>query len=123
MPAPMAALAVLLLGAAMGLYAGAMAPPPGCASAGRCRCRRQSAGVPGLWALFEWVRGWLFTGFPWLSSAMPTTTARWPASPRSSACTAWAGWPRCWPALLLLLHRTRLRAAGLAWASAWPASA
>lgn len=23
--------------------------------------------VPGLWVLLEWVRGWLFTGFPWLS--------------------------------------------------------
>lgn len=23
--------------------------------------------VPALWVFFEWVRGWLFTGFPWLS--------------------------------------------------------
>jgi apolipoprotein N-acyltransferase len=23
--------------------------------------------VPGLWALLEWARGWLFTGFPWLT--------------------------------------------------------
>jgi apolipoprotein N-acyltransferase len=23
--------------------------------------------MPALWALAEWVRGWLFTGFPWLS--------------------------------------------------------
>ena len=23
--------------------------------------------VPVVWTLFEWVRGWLFTGFPWLS--------------------------------------------------------
>ena len=23
--------------------------------------------IPGLWTLSEWVRGWLFSGFPWLS--------------------------------------------------------
>jgi apolipoprotein N-acyltransferase len=23
--------------------------------------------IPALWTLFEWIRGWMFTGFPWLS--------------------------------------------------------
>ncbi len=23
--------------------------------------------VPSVWVLFEWIKGWLFTGFPWLS--------------------------------------------------------
>jgi len=26
-----------------------------------------AAGLPALWALGEWVRGWAFSGFPWLS--------------------------------------------------------
>jgi len=26
-----------------------------------------AAGLPALWALSEWVRGWAFSGFPWLS--------------------------------------------------------
>jgi apolipoprotein N-acyltransferase len=28
---------------------------------------RLLAGAPALWLLVEWLRGWLFTGFPWLS--------------------------------------------------------
>jgi apolipoprotein N-acyltransferase len=28
---------------------------------------RLLAGAPALWLLAEWLRGWLFTGFPWLS--------------------------------------------------------
>lgn len=27
----------------------------------------QILGLPSLWILGEWIRGWLFTGFPWLS--------------------------------------------------------
>jgi apolipoprotein N-acyltransferase len=66
MPLPLAALATVLfcclvLGAfpaAVG-YAQAtlVAPPPA----------RWMLVVPALWTLAEWLRGWLFTGFPWLA--------------------------------------------------------
>ncbi|MEO1766955.1 apolipoprotein N-acyltransferase [Thiobacter aerophilum] len=64
MPAPVAALATLafclflaLFPAAVGWFAGG-------------RGRHWQAPVltmPAAWALVEWVRGWVFTGFPWLA--------------------------------------------------------
>lgn len=31
------------------------------------------AGLAGLWVLLEWLRGWIFTGFPWL----PLSASQW----------------------------------------------
>ncbi|WP_245200294.1 apolipoprotein N-acyltransferase [Herbaspirillum sp. LeCh32-8] len=75
MPSWMAALAVALLGLYLGLYAGAAT-----ALAGWLRGRWSSGTLtlgllmlPALWALSEWARGWVFTGFPWLISGYAHT--------------------------------------------------
>ena len=66
LPAPLAALAVLALAAALSLYlAAAMA------AVARWRCGvwwRDSTLFAAAWLLAELARTWLFTGFPWLVS-------------------------------------------------------
>lgn len=76
MPSWMAALAVGLLALYLGLYAGAAT-----ALAGWLRTRWSSSQpvlgllmLPALWTLAEWMRGWVFTGFPWLISGYAHTT-------------------------------------------------
>ena len=68
--APLAALAILLLGAYMGLFA---AFAMGVAAWLRRRWSLPVAAflmlaLPVLWGLSEWMRGWVFTGFPWAAS-------------------------------------------------------
>ena len=68
--APLAAAAICLLGLYMGLF-GALA-----ASAATWLRKRWSLPLPAffllvlpvLWGVTEWMRGWVFTGFPWASS-------------------------------------------------------
>ena len=65
MPAALAALATLLFCAFVALF-------PGLALAGGARLgapgwRRLVLALPAAWVLGEWVRGWIFTGFPWLA--------------------------------------------------------
>lgn len=61
MPASLATLAVLLFAAFLALFP---------AAAGYVYKRSPSMAiwsVPAAWMLAEWVRGWIFTGFPWLA--------------------------------------------------------
>jgi apolipoprotein N-acyltransferase len=117
MPAPLAVAAVLLLGAAMGVY-GALAMGGAWWLRKRWTLPLPAANLlvfPAVWALFEWVRGWLFTGFPWLSSGYAHNN-----SPLAGFAPVIGVYGLGWlaaviaGALLLLLHRTRLRAAALA---------
>jgi apolipoprotein N-acyltransferase len=61
MPASLAALAVLLFAAFLALFPAIVGYV----------YRRSAAmalwSVPAAWMLAEWVRGWIFTGFPWLA--------------------------------------------------------
>jgi apolipoprotein N-acyltransferase len=71
MPVPLAAFAVLLFCAFMGLYAGI-------AGGLFVWLKRGRAGLDvalfaALWLLSEWLRGWVFTGFPWLASGYSQT--------------------------------------------------
>ncbi|HEU4852218.1 MAG TPA: apolipoprotein N-acyltransferase [Telluria sp.] len=70
MPAPIAALAIVLLGAYMGIY-GAFAT--GMASWLRKRWSLPVksfllVALPIGWGIGEWLRGWVFTGFPWANA-------------------------------------------------------
>jgi len=75
MPGWMAALAVVLLSVALSTYAAL-----GFGLAGWLR-RRASLGasviallvLPSVWTLAEWLRGWMFTGFPWVSAGYAHT--------------------------------------------------
>ena len=65
MPAPLAALATALFCAYLALFP---------AGVGYLQARLRAGpaatlllAIPALWVLAEWLRGWLFTGFPWLS--------------------------------------------------------
>ncbi len=65
MPAPLAAMATLLFCAFLALYpalAGYLQAWPGGPVAAR-----QLLLIPALWVLTEWLRDWVFTGFPWLT--------------------------------------------------------
>jgi apolipoprotein N-acyltransferase len=65
MPAPLAAFATLLFCAFLALF-----PAAACVVYARSKASPTLAALcalPAAWCLLEWVRGWIFTGFPWLT--------------------------------------------------------
>jgi apolipoprotein N-acyltransferase len=116
MAAPLAALAVLLLAFGMGAY-GALA------MAGAAWLRQRWTlslpltnllVLPVAWGLSELVRGWLFTGFSWLSSGYAHNTS--PLAGFAPLLGVYGlGWlaALCAGALLLLVHRSRKLAVGV----------
>ncbi|NWG86722.1 MAG: apolipoprotein N-acyltransferase [Hydrogenophilaceae bacterium] len=65
MPLPMAVVATVLFCAFLALFpALTMALT---ARLGRAQTWRALTVAPALWLLSEWLRGWVFTGFPWLA--------------------------------------------------------
>jgi len=65
MPAALAAVATLLFCAFLALYPALVGYLQ--ARLGGPLAARQLVLIPALWTLSEWLRGWIFTGFPWLS--------------------------------------------------------
>lgn len=112
MPAVLAALATLLFCAFLALYPAlvgyvqARLPGPD--------ATRQVLLIPALWMLAEWLRGWVFTGFPWLTLgySQTATPLRGYAPVVGVFGLSWLLW-LC-AALLLALLRPKGRAAALA---------
>lgn len=75
MPLPLALLATSLFCAFLALFPAAVGGlQQGLRNAG---VWRWLLAIPALWVLGEWVRGWIFTGFPWLAAGYSQV----PASP------------------------------------------
>lgn len=117
LPAPLAAGAIALLALFMGLYAAL-------AMGGAAWLRKRWAlplpaaallALPAMWAVGEWLRGWLFTGFPWVAAGYAHN-----ASPLAGFAPVLGvygvGWlaALCAGALLLLMHPARRYAIGSA---------
>lgn len=75
MPAWLAALAVLVLGSVLGLYTAlAMGAAAWFKRRGASPTLLLIAILPAAWMLNEWLRGWMFTGFPWIASGYAHTS-------------------------------------------------
>ena len=76
MPAPVAALAVLLLSASLGLlYGWALWLAAWAALRAHHKAFSAVAILPACWMLADWARGWIFTGFSWIATGYAHTTS------------------------------------------------
>jgi apolipoprotein N-acyltransferase len=66
MPAPLAAFATLCFCAWLALFPAVVGWLQARLRAGQAA--RAALGIPALWTIAEWVRGWHLTGFPWLGA-------------------------------------------------------
>ena len=116
LPAPAAAISIALLAAAMALYA-AMATGTVAWLRKRWPLPLPAATLlvfPACWAFFELVRGWLFTGFPWVTTGYAHNT-----SPLAGYAPVIGVYGISWltavtaGALPLLMHKFRYQAMAL----------
>ncbi|MGP1676752.1 MAG: apolipoprotein N-acyltransferase [Burkholderiales bacterium] len=112
MPAPLAAVATFLFCAFLALYP-ALAGYLQAKLAGPVAAK-QLLLIPALWVLTEWLRGWVFTGFPWLTLGYSQSDSPLGGyAPLSGVFgISWLVW-LC-AGLLLALARARQRIAALA---------
>lgn len=76
MPSPIAALAVVLLSASLGLLYGlAMWLAAWAALRANSKVFSAIAILPACWMLADWARGWIFTGFSWVAAGYAHTTS------------------------------------------------
>ena len=88
---------------------------------------------PAVWVLIEWLRGWLFTGFPWLilgNAALDSPAAGWipllgvhglSLILALSAGLAWAAWRLPRPRRALLFLAALWLSGGFLWLIEWTA--
>ena len=112
MPAPLAAIATLLFCAFLALFPALVGYLQ--AQFDRSVAIKQLLLIPALWALSEWVRDWIFTGFPWLSLGYSQAAAPLGGFARLTGVfgLSWLVW-LC-AGLLLALMRAGERAAAFA---------
>ncbi|MDW8470075.1 MAG: apolipoprotein N-acyltransferase [Burkholderiales bacterium] len=73
MPAPLAALGTIGFCALLALFPAAAAWAEARLAGRAPRAARAALSLPAAWVLAEWLRGWLLTGFPWLSLGYAAT--------------------------------------------------